>query len=259
MKRLTQGLFCVVIVSLLASVSTAATPRVTVYFDEAMTIRSVDRLNPGQHTLYVAAEGFDAPVTAMEYKIDYPAGMTWIEDIGLPPVTIGRTAEGIAQAWTMPVEAGSPAVVAKVLVRWTPVNDSPCEIAVVPHPATGFLRATVAPDHRCVEATGRTSYGGASDGSSQVGSLPVLYGANPNPFSQFDSVTQIRYWVPKREHVRLSVYDIAGRLIETLVDEVRTPGEHTARWGADDLPNGVYLCQLEVGEFTESKKVMILK
>ena len=73
MKRLTYGLFCVVAVGLVASVSIAGTPTVTVYFDEALTMRSVDRLSPGQHTLYIVAEGFDADVMAMEYKIDYPA------------------------------------------------------------------------------------------------------------------------------------------------------------------------------------------
>ncbi|UCG50537.1 MAG: T9SS type A sorting domain-containing protein [Candidatus Latescibacterota bacterium] len=256
MKRLTYGLLCVAVVSLLASVSVASTPTVTVYFDEAMTMRSVDRLSPGQHTLYIVAEGFDAFLTAIEYKIEYPAGMTWLEDIDMPPVKIGNTTEGIAQAWTKPVDAHSPVVVAKALVRWEPTDRPTCELTVVPYPGSPSVRATVAPDHRIVEAKGQTSYGGSDNELSLTRNVPALYGANPNPFKP---ATQITYWVPEKGHVQLSVYDVAGRLIATLVDDVRDGGEHTVGWRASDLPSGVYFCRLVVGEFTESKKMMLLK
>jgi hypothetical protein len=247
---------CIAVVSLVASVSVAGTPTVSVYFDEAMTMQSVDRLSPGQHTLYIVAEGFDAFLTGMEYKIDYPAGMTWLEDVDVPVVKIGKTTEGIAQAWGTPVDAHSAVVVAKVLVSWEPKNGTACKIAVVPHPKSGYVRATVAPDHEFVEAKGGTAFGGTSDGLSLARNVPALYGANPNPFKP---ATQITYWVPTKEQVRLSVYDVAGRLITTLVDDVRDRGEHTVGWRADGLPSGVYFCRLEVGDVTESKKMMLLK
>lgn len=256
MERLTYGFLCIAFVSLLASVSVAGTPTVTVYFDEAMTMRSVDRLGPGQHTLYIVAEGFDAHLTAIEYKIELPAGMIWLEDLDLPPVKIGKTTEGIAQAWPTPVDARSPVVVAKALVRWEPVDGSVGRLSVVPHPGSGFVRATVAPDHHIVEAKGQTSYDGSNERPSMSRYVPSLLGANPNPFKP---VTQITYWVPERQHVRLGVYDVAGRLITTLVDDVRRGGEHSVGWRADGLPSGVYFCRLEVGDVTESKKMMLLK
>jgi hypothetical protein len=247
---------CIAVVSLWVSVSIAGTQTVTVYFDEAMTVRSVDRLSPGQHTLYIVAEGFDAHLAAMEYKIDYPPGMKWIGDVDLPPLKIGKTTEGIAQAWPTPIDAHSPVVVAKVLVSWEPTDDSTCELAVVPHPGSGFVRAVAAQDHSIVEAQGQTSLIGADDGPTSPRKFPVLFGANPNPFKP---VTQITYWVPQGEHVRLGVYDVTGRLIATLVDDARDRGEYTVQWRARDLPSGVYFCRLEVGDYTESKKMMLLK
>jgi hypothetical protein len=256
MKGLTQWLLRITVVCLWVSVSVAGTPTVTVYFDEAMTAKSVDQLSPGEHTLYVVAEGFDAHLVALEYKIVYPPGMKWIGDDAVSPLKIGETTEGIAQAWPTPVDARSSVVVAKALVSWEPQDDSVCELRVVPNPISGFVRAVAAPDNRVVEAQGQTSLIGEGDGPVSPGKLPVLYGANPNPFKPF---TQITYFIPKSEHVRLGVYDVAGRLIATLVDEVRERGEHTEQWRAQDLPSGVYFCRLEVGGYTESKKMMLLK
>ena len=256
MTRYLRGLVFVAVVGLLASAAVAGTPTVTVYFDEALTMQSVDRLSPGQHTLYIVAEGFDAHLTSIEYKIDYPAGMTWVADRDMPPVKIGTTGAGITQAWGEPIDGTSPVVVAKVVVRWDPAGSSNFEVAVKPHPVFGFVRATVAPDHRIVEAKGETSFGGVSGRSPSGGSEPALYEASPNPFNP---VTQITYWVPERAHVRLSVYDVSGRLVTTLVDDVRDSGEHTVGWRADDLPSGVYFCRLEVDDFSANRKVMLLK
>ena len=58
MKRQMLGLIFIAVISLLAWSAVAGTPAVTVYFDEALTMRSVDRLGPGLHTLYIVAEGF---------------------------------------------------------------------------------------------------------------------------------------------------------------------------------------------------------
>jgi hypothetical protein len=244
----------VAVVSLLASASVAGTPTVTVYFDEDLTMRSVDRMNPGLQTLYIVAEGFDAQLTSMEYKIDYPVGMTWIEDIEMPPVKIGSTPKGVTQAWGMPVDGNEPVVIAKALVRWEPDLSASGEVAVTPHPVFGFVRATAAPDHRIIEARGERSR--IRPQASARGSVPELDRAYPNPFNP---VTQITYWVPERTQVRLTVYDVAGREVASLVNEVRDRGEHSVEWRADNIPSGVYFYRLDVGGFSERRKVMLLK
>jgi hypothetical protein len=236
----------------LTSIAVAGTPTVSVYFDEAMTLQSVDRLSPGQHTLYVVAEDFDAYLTAIEYQIDFPAGMTWIEDVDMPEVKIGTTHEGITQAWGTPIDAFSPVVVAKVLVDWRPADASGGVLEVRPHPRTGFVRATAAPDHHVIKAKG----GRAVDKTSPKLNQPALLGANPNPFNPS---TQITYFLPQKAQVRMSVYDVGGRLVVELVDDVKGIGEHTVEWRADDVPSGVYFCQFEVGSVVENKKLILLK
>jgi hypothetical protein len=243
-------------VGLLASTVFAGKPTVTVYFDEALSRASGDCLKPGLNTLYVVAEGFKANLTAIEYKIDLPPGMTWVKDLDVDPLKIGTTEKGITQAWPKPVDAFSPVVVARVLVNWDPEESSSAEVAVVPHPIFGFVRAVAAPDYHIIVAEGGTASGNAGDRSPAYGNAPVLNSISPNPFNP---LTRITYWVPQKARVNLAIYDVAGRLIESLVNGEIERGEHTVSWQADGSPSGVYFCRLEVGAFSETKKVMLIK
>ena len=65
----------------------------------------------------------------------------------------------------------------------------------------------------------------------------------PNPFH--DS-TRLEFRLASAAHVRLAIYDIAGRRVATLVDETRAAGLHEATLRAQGLPSGVYLARLEV-------------
>jgi hypothetical protein len=254
MKAQIRGLVFIAVISLFAAVSVAGPPTVAVYFDEGLTMRSADRLGPGLVTLYIVAENFDAHLTAIEYQIDYPAGVTWVADLDVPTVKIGTTVKGIAQAWAEPIDGFSRVVIAKSTVQWDAGLSG--EVTVRPHPTFGFVRATAAPDHRIIEAKGGISYVGKNDRTPSRGSEPVLYGSHPNPFNP---VTQITYWLPQRAHVSLNAYDVAGRLVASLVNGMRDMGEHTVEWRADNLPSGVYFYRLDVGDFSERRKVMLLK
>jgi hypothetical protein len=251
-----RGLIFIAVISLLAWGAVASTPTVAVYFDEALTMRSVDRLGPGLHTLYIVAEGFDTRLMAIEYKIDYPPGMTWVEDLDVSPLKIGTTEKGIVQAWQEPKDGFSRVVVARAVVYLDAELTSSVEVSVQPNPDFGFIRGVAAPDYRIIVAEGGTSTGRLDDRSSLRGSEPALHPAYPNPFNP---VTQITYYIPERAHVRLAVYDVAGRLVTTLVDDVRKRGEHTVGWQADDLSSGVYFCRLVVGDYSENRKLMLIK
>jgi glycosidase len=83
----------------------------------------------------------------------------------------------------------------------------------------------------------------------------------PNPFSPS---TTISFSLPAESHVRLGVYDLAGREVAVLVDDVRSGGPHTLDWrgtGADGRPlgTGVYFLRLEAGEQTRVSKVTLLR
>ena len=83
------------------------------------------------------------------------------------------------------------------------------------------------------------------------------FGQNfPNPFNP---VTTFRFAVPKAGRVTLTLYDVAGRLVRTLVDDDYGPGYHTFTLSADGLASSVYFCRMASGQFTESRKLLLLK
>ena len=88
------------------------------------------------------------------------------------------------------------------------------------------------------------------------GNVIVLNDASPNPFNP---ITRIRYYLPKEEYVELSVYDVRGKLVDRLVTSTQQEGEHVAEWDASDMTSGIYFYRLEVGEFTQTKKLILLK
>lgn len=83
-----------------------------------------------------------------------------------------------------------------------------------------------------------------------------LHANYPNPFNP---TTAIRFDVPMRARVRLTVFDVLGRTVATLVDRELTPGRHQAVFEAGDLPSGVYLYRLEDGAFRETRAMLLVK
>ena len=89
----------------------------------------------------------------------------------------------------------------------------------------------------------------------------TLHQNYPNPFNP---TTTISYDLPKRSQVTLGIYDIVGKQIKTLVNQSQDTGTKIAIWdGTDDLSRfvsaGVYLYQVQAGEFTQARKMLLLK
>ena len=84
----------------------------------------------------------------------------------------------------------------------------------------------------------------------------ALKPAYPNPFNP---VTHFNYDLPERVFVRLEVYDLQGRLIETLVNATQPAGYYSITWNARNLPSGVYFYKLTAGEFTATRKCLLIK
>ena len=83
-----------------------------------------------------------------------------------------------------------------------------------------------------------------------------LYDAYPNPFN---SKTNIEFILTSDSKVSLSVYDISGRVVETIIDTEYKTGFHRVSWDAQKHASGIYLFQLNTKNYTESKKVILLK
>ena len=78
----------------------------------------------------------------------------------------------------------------------------------------------------------------------------------PNPFNP---LTNIKYEIPKTCHAILKVYDIIGKEVVTLVDEVKLPGRYQVNWIPQNLSSGIYLCRLTAGDFIEERKMILVK
>jgi flagellar hook assembly protein FlgD len=59
--------------------------------------------------------------------------------------------------------------------------------------------------------------------------------------------------------VSIQVYDIKGKLVETLMDEQMRPGQHTVKWNATGFSSGVYFLKMEAGNFSQVEKLMLIK
>jgi hypothetical protein len=88
-----------------------------------------------------------------------------------------------------------------------------------------------------------------------------LYEAAPNPFY---SGGTIRYDLPVATRVRLSIYDVSGRRLSTLVDGEEAAGRHIVTWnglddGGDKVSSGVYFYRLEAGSFQETRRFVLIR
>jgi len=88
---------------------------------------------------------------------------------------------------------------------------------------------------------------------------PVRFELAQNGPNPFNTETEIRYILPHRAHVTLSVYNAAGRRLCILVNGSRTPGEHTIRWNAEDASSGPYFYRLKADGLSRTRKMMVLK
>jgi len=93
----------------------------------------------------------------------------------------------------------------------------------------------------------------------QVGQVPDLYMLFQNYPNPFNPSTSIRYNIPERNHVLLTVYNTLGQEVAKLIDQEIEPGTHEITFDASHLPSGVYIYRLQAGEYVESRKLLLLK
>jgi photosystem II stability/assembly factor-like uncharacterized protein len=78
----------------------------------------------------------------------------------------------------------------------------------------------------------------------------------PNPFNPR---TVINYSIPKQSFVTLKIYDVLGKEIKTIVNEIKSPGNYNAELDAAELGSGVYYYTINAGFYTETKKMVLIK
>jgi hypothetical protein len=89
--------------------------------------------------------------------------------------------------------------------------------------------------------------------------LPKEYSLSQNYPNPFNPVTKINFNVPKQGFVTLKVYDVLGREVSTLVNEVQEPGSYSVDFNGASLTSGVYFYRLESNGYTDIKKMSLIK
>jgi hypothetical protein len=88
---------------------------------------------------------------------------------------------------------------------------------------------------------------------------PTTYSLSQNYPNPFNPVTKINFAIPKSGLVTLKVYDILGREVMTLVNEMKTAGNYTVDFNGANLSSGAYFYRLKSGEFIDTKRMMLIK
>lgn len=190
---------------------------------------------------YFGQAALSAPLSGWEYFIDYP------------PVS-GRP-HNKAEMWAALTTRGLDSA---------PPQDQRSIIGTGPYdiPAGGSLTVAFALLASTSEAgivenaqQARSAATVAAEQTTPAGRF-VLESAFPNPAQ---ASATIRFSLPEAQHVRLAVYDVLGRLVATLADEVRAGGEHPVRLDASGLPAGTYLVRLEAGSVRLTERLTVVR
>ncbi len=135
---------------------------------------------------------------------------------------------------------------------------SPAWVDAVDSPSQYYYKITA------VDFSGNESAPGAALHTSDAlpsGPVFALHGAVPNPFNPS---TRINYSLAEGGRVQLTIYDVAGRLVRTLVDDVLSAGEHQVRWDGRNqagktMASGAYFSLLRSGELVQRRQMLLMK
>ena len=101
----------------------------------------------------------------------------------------------------------------------------------------------------------------STDQSDVIPEVFTLHQNYPNPFNP---TTQIRYDLPENSYVSITIYDLMGKRVKSLVNSKQDPGYRSIHWNAtNDLGQpvsaGMYVYTIQAGEFRQTRKMVLLK
>ena len=89
--------------------------------------------------------------------------------------------------------------------------------------------------------------------------LPAEYALNQNYPNPFNPTTTIRYDVAQAGVVRLTIFNLLGQEVATLVSDKLTPGVYKYGWDASGFASGIYYYKMEAGSFAQARKLILMK
>lgn len=137
---------------------------------------------------------------------------------------------------------------------------------------THVVGTTSSPDFPTTAGAYQASHGGSNDVfitklnsnlthvDEKKAGLPKDYSLRQNFPNPFNPSTEISFALPAAQNVTLKIFNLAGQEIATLLNNERKPaGNHELTFDAGNVPSGVYFYQLQAGEFTETKKMLLVR
>ncbi len=96
------------------------------------------------------------------------------------------------------------------------------------------------------------------------GNIPTDFSLGQNYPNPFNPTTQIKYDISKTQNVSIKIFDLLGREVRTLVNEMKTPGQYSVMWDSKNssgtiVSSGIYFYRLETGDFVDIKKMVLVK
>lgn len=151
--------------------------------------------------------------------------------------TTSTTIPGGAPAWDSPINSSSTTFMYKITVAG--VYNYKC----TPHESMGMVGSFVA----------------GTSGIQPNGEIVNSYSLSQNFPNPFNPSTLIKFSIPKSSFVTLKVYDVSGKEVKNLVNSQLSQGGYNYTMNASDLSSGVYYYKITAGEFTEIKRMVLVK
>ena len=100
--------------------------------------------------------------------------------------------------------------------------------------------------------------------NDEINQLPQAFNLCNNYPNPFNPVTTLRYDIPENSHVTITIYDMLGRQVKTLINQTQDAGYKSLIWDATNdygkpVSAGIYLYQIQAGEYISTKKMVLLK
>jgi hypothetical protein len=89
--------------------------------------------------------------------------------------------------------------------------------------------------------------------------VPKTFSLNQNYPNPFNPVTKIEYALPNDAKVTIKIFDMLGREVKVLVNEVKKAGYYSVEWNGSQLSSGVYFYKMQAGDFNAVKKMILIK
>ena len=102
------------------------------------------------------------------------------------------------------------------------------------------------------------------DNFSEEKFLPSGYSISANYPNPFNPTTTIDFQLPENSHVKIKVFNLRGEIVATLIDRQMNAGSYSAKWDGlhssdTPLPSGVYIYSIVAGDFSQTRKMILLK